>query len=93
MDIKEKQVRILMFKMPYKTKNFNFNQKVYIRKISGQCSAEVAGRRRGKYNYISCWIRFNKKGAEYPRLIEITVPLSFAEKLKLDILSEVNYKW
>lgn len=52
---------IYMFKMPFQTKLFNKNQKVWIRKLSGNLSAEVKGKFRGKGRYIIVWVKWKEE--------------------------------
>ena len=53
-------MKVLMFKMPFKTNHFNKNQKVWIQNLSGAMAARVAGRFRGAGRYVYAWVKWEK---------------------------------
>lgn len=77
--------------MPFANRVFNNNQKVFVKKVTGQVAYEVVGRRKGKWNYVTYWVKLDEKtlnshNAVYPKWVEIRVPKSFADRLGLDII-------
>ena len=47
-------VTVIMIKMPFKTKHFNKNQKVWVQITTGAMAAKVVGRYRKKYRSSPC---------------------------------------
>lgn len=84
------KVKVRIFKMPIVNKVFNKNQKVYVKKVTGQLAYEVVGRRKGKFNYVTYWVRLDNDKIVYPKWTTITVPKTFADRLGLDIINEVT---
>ena len=75
-----------MFKMPFQTKHFNKNQKVWIQMKTGAMAAKVAGRFRGKGRYISAWVSWDHKNREkypFPKFQIFDVDDNFAKRCKL----------
>lgn len=60
MKINKKEQVIIYFKMPFETKHFNKNQKVWVQMTTGAMAAKVAGRFRGKGKYVSAWVNWDK---------------------------------
>ena len=75
--------KVKMFKMPFETKHFNKNQKVWIVSLSGAMSALVRGKFRGKYKYISAWVSWSTKQKQNPEIKEIIVSNNFAKRLDI----------
>lgn len=58
---------VIFFKMPFNTKHFNKNQKVWVQMTTGAMAASVAGKFRGRYRYVSAWVNWDKKDRQkYP---------------------------
>ena len=76
-----------MFKMPFKTKAFNENQKVFITNMSGACAAEVVGKYRGKHRYIKQWVSWDKKWKDAPDIKKIYINSDFAVNKELQVLN------
>ena len=73
-----------MFKMPFFTKHFNFNQKVWVRRGTGALAAEVRGRFRGRGKYITAWIDWDRKSRIAPSIKEVQVSDEFYNKIRGD---------
>ncbi len=72
---------VKMFKMPFDTKHFNTNQKVWIATLSGNQSAKVVGKFRGKGRYVTAWVSW--RGKVLPEIKELEVNCTFASRLGL----------
>jgi len=70
------------FKMPFATKHFNKNQKVWIQSLSGACAARVWGKFRGNHRYVSAWVNWWTDCRENPVIKEIEVPKEFYDRIK-----------
>lgn len=77
----KKVYKCRMFKMPFFTKHFNKNQKVWIVYLSGAMSAEVVGKYRGKGRYIKAWVSWDRKNRECPNVKEVTITKMFSKKI------------
>lgn len=73
---------ILMFRMPFSTKLFNLNQKIWIRRGTGALAAEVRGRFRGRGKYITAWVNWNTKSKAAPTIKKIEVVEKFYNKIR-----------
>lgn len=71
-------MNVYMFKMPFQTKHFRQNQKVWVQSTCGWPAALVTGRFRGKGRYVSAWVNWGKK--PNPEFKEFEVDDSFAIK-------------
>lgn len=83
-----KQVTVTFFKMPFKTKHFNKNQKVWIQITTGAMAAKVAGKFSGKYRYVSAWVNWDKSDRErypMPEFKRIDIDVSFAKRHNLSL--------
>jgi hypothetical protein len=76
-------MQVKMFKMPFKTNHFNKNQKVWVISLSGNLSAHVIGKHRGKNKYIRAWISWDSKTKESPEIKEIEISADFYDRLGL----------
>lgn len=56
---------VMYFKMPFVTKHFNKNQKVFIQILTGAMAAKVIGKFRGKFSYRSSWVSWGKKTGKF----------------------------
>lgn len=75
--------KILMFNMPFETKHFNKNQKVWVQETTGAMAAKVVGKFMGKGKYVSAWVNWNRcdrKKYPIPEFKEFDVDDSFAKK-------------
>jgi len=79
----EGMIKVSMFKMPFKTRHFNKNQKVWIRYRTGAAAAECVGKFRGKYRYVRAWVNWSHGNRPIPEFREIEVPEEFAKRLDL----------
>ena len=61
MDNKVQTMSVLMLKMPFQTRHFNINQKVWVQYLTGDQAAKVVGRFRGNKRYTSAWIHWRSK--------------------------------
>jgi len=71
-------MKVLMFKMTFKTRHFNLNQKVWIKHTTGAMAAECVGRFRGSGRYVSAWVNWSHGKRSLPKFIEIEVADKFA---------------
>ena len=67
------------FKMPFSTKYFKANQKVWVLQLSGGGSARVAGKYQGKGRYIRVWVLISNPA---PVIKSIEISDEFHKKLK-----------
>lgn len=74
---------VLYCRMPFKTKFFNKNQKVWAIKLTGAQAFYCAGKFRGKWKYVKAWISWSKKHRECPEWKVIDVDAGFAARLSL----------
>jgi len=60
---------VMMCKLPFETKKFNKNQKVWVVVTSGAQAFKVRGRFRGNGRYVTAWInwRANKKAPVFKK--------------------------
>lgn len=72
-------VNVVCFKMPFETKHFNKNQKVWVQITTGNMAAKVIGRFRGKHGYVCAWVSWDRKNRESPDFKKIKVDRRFAE--------------
>ena len=70
------------FKIPFETSKFNINQKVFILSLSGNCSAYVRGKYRGKNRYITCWVNWSAKNKPAPKIRKMNVDYDFYKRIK-----------
>ena len=70
-----------MFKMPFTTRHFNKNQKVWVEFTTGAEAACVIGKFRGKGRYVRAWVNWRSKGKAAPDFKEIEVEESFARRI------------
>lgn len=54
-------MKVTYFKMPWKTKFFNKNQKVFVVLMTGNQACQVSGKFRGKGRRIWAWFKWNDK--------------------------------
>ena len=80
-----------MFKMPFETKHFNKNQKVWVRRGTGSLAAEVRGKFRGKGRYVTAWVDWDRKAREAPTIQEIEVAEEFYNKIRGDCACDEWY--
>jgi len=78
-----------MLKMPFRTKHFNINQKVWVRRLSGTMAAEVKGRFRGKGRYVIARVKWEDK--EVPEIKQIGVTDSFFYLVMVGVLYLEGY--
>lgn len=74
------------FKLPFKTRLFNENQKVWIVFGHGQMGYCVIGKHRGKGRYIQAFVNFDSKAKEVfypPKITEVEVNDEFLGRLGL----------
>jgi len=82
---------VCMSKMPFKTKHFNKNQKVWVISHTGAMAANVCGKFRGKGRYVSAWVNWDRGDREkypFPKFIDFDVSDSFALRHGLLIKSK-----
>lgn len=79
-------VRVRMFKMTYKSRHFNANQKVWIKYRTGACAALCVGKYRGKWGYVSAWVRWTNETHPVPTWIEVEVPQDFATRHGIEVV-------
>ena len=72
-----RQVR--MFKMPFRTRHFNANQKVWVQMMTGACAARCIGKFRGSGRYVCAWVNWRAK--DNPEIKQIEVEDDFAERI------------
>lgn len=75
-------------KMPFRTKHFNENQKVWLQEMTGALAAKVVGRYRGSGRYISAWIKFDKPDKPAPKWKVVAVNDAFADIRSIPDASE-----
>ena len=76
-------ISVMMFKIPFRTKHFNVNQKVWVQKTTGDFAAKATGKFRGSGRYIEAWVNWDKADRTkypFPEFKEIEVAKSFAIK-------------
>lgn len=76
-------MNIYMFKMPFKTKHFNKNQKVWVQMTTGAMAARVTGKFRGSGKYVSAWVNWDRGDRQkypMPEFKAFTVDNDFAER-------------
>ena len=78
-------IKVRMFKMPFATKHFNKNQKVWIQSLSGSQAARCIGKFRGKSRYVMAWVNWSSTCKENPAIKEFDVSKEFAKKVGLTI--------
>lgn len=73
-------MKVMHFKMPFKTNHFNKNQKVWVQYLSGAMAAQVTGKFRGRGRYVSAWVKWwkaEKDASLMPKFKEFEVPDDF----------------
>ncbi len=73
------------FKMPFRNKFFRKNQKVWIQQMTGNQAAKVAGRYRGKYQYISGWVSWRSNKKENPNIKKTNIDTDFVLRHCLEL--------
>jgi len=73
--------QISMFKMPFDTKHFNMNQKVWVQSSTGAQAAGVYGKFRGKGRYVYAWVNWGGKNKIPPTFQDIEVTDSFKKQV------------
>jgi len=92
MENKDTSTTVEMFKMPFETKHFNKNQRVFIQYGTGAMAAKVVGKFRGKHRYVSAWVRWEKAEKEkelMPEFKQIDVSSDFAKRHKILSLEKI----
>lgn len=64
-------MKVTYFKIPWKTKLFNKNQKVFVVYMSGNQACKISGKFRGKGRRILCWFKWNDKSMHLVHFKEI----------------------
>lgn len=66
------------FRMTHQTKHFNKGQMVFVQRFTGDQAALVAGRLRGRWRYVSAWVKWGTEDKPFPRLIEVSMDAGVA---------------
>ena len=72
--------KVYMFKMPFATKHFNKNQRVWVHIFTGSFAAQVVGRFRGRGRYVLAWVKWVKAEKDeslFPKIQKIEVSDDF----------------
>ena len=69
------------FKMPFSTKHFNENQRVWIAVMTGAQAALCYGKFRGSNRYVHAWVTWNGNGKPLPVIDEFEVDDAFARRV------------
>jgi hypothetical protein len=75
---------VMQFKMPFETKHFNKNQKVWVQRMTGNQAALVEGRFRGKNRYVSAWVNWGSKNNPNIKTFEVSVEFARRHNLKME---------
>jgi hypothetical protein len=70
---------VMMCKLPFKTKKFNKNQKVWVVSTSGAQAFKVCGRFRGKWRYVTAWVNWCSNAKETPKWKKFNVDKQFVD--------------
>jgi len=81
------QVKVIVFKMPFETKHFNKNQKVWVQSTTGDMAARVIGKFRGKGRYVEAWVNWSANAKENPIFNTIDIDKAFAQRQRLQIFT------
>lgn len=71
-----------MFKMPFKSNLFNYNQKVWIIETTGNLACKCVGRFKGRGRYISAWVNWCHGGRQKPDVKTFEISDSFYIKIQ-----------
>jgi len=67
------------FKMPFGTRHFNYNQRVWIVYESGALASYCFGRLRGKGRWVRAWVRYDIKRRAVPDIRDCDVTEEFSK--------------
>ena len=77
-------MQVISFKMPFPTKHFNKNQRVWVKFSTGAMAAEVTGKFRGKGRYVTAWVRWDSISKANPVFDRFNVDDRFAINMRLE---------
>ena len=78
------KIKTSSFKMPFSTKHFNKNQRVWIKSTTGAMAAEVVGKFRGKGRYVTAWVNWDSNQKDNPEFEKFDVDDGFATRMGLN---------
>lgn len=76
-------VNVKMARLPFQTRLFNANQKVWVQFETGHQAFAVTGRHRGSGRWIRSWVKWGTAGRQCPDWRIIQVSAQFAERHQL----------
>ena len=76
-------VAVMVAKMPFSTRLYNANQKVWLLFQTGSDACRVVGKYRGSCRYVQGWVNWRGHDRSAPAFQLIDVPQEFADRLGL----------
>lgn len=81
--MESKTMNVDTFKIDKDNKVFKKGQRVWVQKRTGNLSARVIGKYKGRGRYVSCWVSYDEKEVPYYQTFEVED--NFADRLDLVI--------
>jgi hypothetical protein len=81
-------VNVACIKLPFQTKHFNQNQKVWVRATTGAEAALVTAKRRGRGRWISAWINWRSKEKTRVEFKVFSVSKEFSDRHNLMVVTQ-----
>ena len=81
---------VMMCKLPFETRLFNKNQKVWVVQRSGSLAYKVCGRHRGRGKYITAWVSWTSCYYQKPEWKKIEVRKQFSDTHNLLTFNAIN---
>jgi hypothetical protein len=73
-------VAVMVAKMPFRTRLYNANQKVWLLFATGAEACHVMGKYRGSGRYVKGWVNWRSRDRSAPSFQLIDVPQEFADR-------------
>lgn len=73
-------VAVMVAKMPFQTRLYNANQKVWLLFQAGSDACRVVGKYRGSGRYVQGWVNWRSRDRSAPSFQLIDVPQEFVDR-------------
>lgn len=83
-------VAVMIAKMPFPTRLYNANQKVWLLFQTGSKACKVVGKYRGSGRYVEGWVNWRSHDRSMPVFRLINVQQEFADRLGLQSRAPVQ---
>ena len=68
------------FKLPFKTRMFNKNQRVWVVYGTGDMACAVCGKYRGSGRYVHAWVNWRARSRPEPKIESFDMPDEFCKR-------------